>query len=160
MKQHYLRIYADTSVFGGAFDEEFLSPSRTFFDQVRKGHFVLVISAVVRRELSAAPPKVRSLYQEMLALTEGVVTGEEALRLAEAYMKAGIVTAKSSDDALHVALATVSGCSAIISWNFRHIVHFQKVPLYNAVNAVRGYGAIHICSPSEVIEYDDEDKDI
>ena len=160
MKRHSLRIYADTSVFGGAFDAEFRSVTRTFFDQVRDGHFILVISAVVRRELSAAPPKVRRLYQEMLTLTEGVVAGEEALRLAAAYVKARIVTPKSSDDALHVALATVSGCSAIVSWNFRHIVHFQKIPLYNAVNAVQGYRAINICSPSEVIEYADEDQDI
>jgi hypothetical protein len=27
----------------------------------------------------------------------------------------------------------------IISWNFKHIVHFQKIPKYNAVNALNGY---------------------
>lgn len=33
------RVYADTSVFGGVFDEEFCDTSRTFFEQVRKGNF-------------------------------------------------------------------------------------------------------------------------
>ena len=30
-----LRVYADTSVFGGVFDEEFEDASRAFFDQIR-----------------------------------------------------------------------------------------------------------------------------
>jgi predicted nucleic acid-binding protein len=151
-----LRVYADTSVFGGAFDAEFRIPSLTFFSQVKSGHFSLALSAVVRSELSEAPPKVRALYEEMLPLAEPLSTGEDAFRLAESYVKAGIVTPKSFNDALHVALATVSGCVAIVSWNFRHIVHFQKVPLYNAINRVRGYREIVICSPREVIAYEDE----
>lgn len=36
-----LRVYADTSVFGGCFDDEFAEASRTFFDQVKSGRFVL-----------------------------------------------------------------------------------------------------------------------
>jgi hypothetical protein len=43
----------------------------------------------------------------------------------------------------------------IVSWNFRHIVHFQKMPLYNAVNALHRYPAIEIHSPAEVIEDED-----
>ena len=35
MKIDTLRVYADTSVFGGAFDEEFEDASKMFFDQVR-----------------------------------------------------------------------------------------------------------------------------
>ncbi|MDJ0509521.1 MAG: hypothetical protein QNJ64_09750 [Crocosphaera sp.] len=57
-------------------------------------------------------------------------------------------------DALHVALASVSGCSMIVSWNFKHIVHFQKIPLYRAINAVKGYAQIDIYSPLEVINYE------
>ncbi|MCY2925995.1 MAG: type II toxin-antitoxin system VapC family toxin [Planctomycetota bacterium] len=153
-----LRVYADTSVYGGAFDKEFSSASRVFFDQVRRGYFSLVISAVVRQELLTAPASVRGLYRGMLPLTEAVEAGEESVRLAEAYLTAGILTPQSTDDALHVAIASVSGCGAIVSWNFRHIVHFQKIPLYNAVNAVHGYRSIEICSPPGVIVYEDEDQ--
>lgn len=69
----------------------------------------------------------------------------------------GVVTPKSMDDALHVALATVSSCNLIVSWNFKHIVHFDKIPKYNAVNTLNGYGPIGIFSPMEVIRYDNED---
>lgn len=35
-------------------------------------------------------------------------------------------------------------------------VHFDKIPLYNAVNRKKGYPTIAIYSPREVIEYEDE----
>ena len=79
---------------------------------------------------------------------------EEALELKDAYLATGIVTEQSADDALHVAIASVNGCSLIVSWNFRHIVHFEKIPLYNAVNTLKGYGTIGIFSPLEVITHE------
>jgi len=77
--------------------------------------------------------------------------------LRDAYLQAKIVTPKYADDALHVALATVAGCTLIVSWNFQHIVHFQKIPLYNAINVLQGYQPIAIYSPREVIHYEDEE---
>jgi len=41
-----LRVYADTSVFGGCFDDEFKAESVRFFDEVRQGQFVVVVSNV------------------------------------------------------------------------------------------------------------------
>ena len=77
------------------------------------------------------------------------------LDLRDAYLAAKIVGRRWSTDALHVALATVSGCRVIVSWNFNHIVHFQKIPLYNAVSAVHGYGPIAIHTPQEVTDYEE-----
>ena len=57
-----IRVYADTSVFGGVFDDAFAKPSRTFFEQVRQGRFQLVSSALVREEIAAAPQEVRMLF--------------------------------------------------------------------------------------------------
>jgi len=70
----------------------------------------------------------------------------------------GVVTPKSAEDALRVALATSSQCSLIVSWNFKHIVHFGKISKYNAVNTLNGYGQIGIYSPLEVINYDGDDS--
>ena len=44
----------------------------------------------------------------------------------------------------------------IVSWNFKHIVNFRRIPLYNAVNKANGYGEIGIFTPQEVIEDEDE----
>ena len=61
---------------------------------------------------------------------------------------------KSLDDALHVAIDSISECDLIVSWNFKHIVHYDKIPKYNAVNVLNGYRHIGIYSPLEIIDYE------
>lgn len=110
-----LRVYADTSVFGGPFDSEFAEASAIFFDQVRMGRFALVISGIVQAEIEPAPPEVRRLFNEMLEHAEIVEPSGPGLALRDAYLEAGIVGPNSADDAFHVALATVSRCAVIVS---------------------------------------------
>ncbi|MES9901446.1 MAG: type II toxin-antitoxin system VapC family toxin [Sedimenticola sp.] len=149
-----MRIYADTSVFGGMFDKEFSEPSKQFFDEFESGMFILVTSAVVEAEIEPAPDNIRQLFNKYADFAEIADISEEALELQLNYIKSGVVTEKSLDDALHVAISTVSGCDLIVSWNFKHIVHFDKIPKYNAVNTLNGYNHIGIYSPLEVIHYD------
>ena len=150
------RIYADTSVYGGTFDAEFERNSKAFFEQVASGRFHLLISPIVRDEVLKAPPAVRSLIEDIGTYADFVPISESALRLQQAYLTAGIVGPKWEADALHVAVVTVENCWAIVSWNFRHIVHFDKIALYNEVNTANGYSGIGIYSPSEVISYGDD----
>ena len=53
-----LRVYADTSVFGGCFDKEFEVESRKFFEEVGEGRFVAVVSDITAIELEGAPQEV------------------------------------------------------------------------------------------------------
>ncbi len=87
-----------------------------------------------------------------------VAFDERVLALREAYLSAGILGPDWADDAGHVAAATVGGADLIVSWNFRHIVHFEKIRLYNAVNALNNYRAVEIRSPLEVIDYEDREE--
>ena len=48
-------------------------------------------------------------------------------------------------------MATVVRADMIVSWNFRHIVHYDKIRGFNAVNMREGYGPIAIYSPLEVV---------
>jgi len=156
MNARPVRTYADTSVFGGVFDSEFAEASRRFFESVRAGFFHLMVSAVVADELVKAPERVRDLFDEMLPLAEVIPISDEATALQEAYLNAKIVTSNWAEDAMHVALATVARCDLIVSWNFEHIVHFQRIPRYNAVNVLHGYPAIAIYSPLEVVSDENE----
>lgn len=149
-----IRVYADTSVFGGILDEEFCEASQLFFDQVKHGVFTLVTSATVQEEIQPAPEKVRRFFEQFIATAEIAMISEAMLDLRDAYLDAKIVGPHFSDDALHVAVATVSACSLIVSWNFKHIVHFDKIKLYNAVNVLQGFSEIAIFSPLEVISYE------
>lgn len=150
-----IRVYADTSVYGGCFDDQFEEPSRTFFDQVRSGRFQLVTSAVVEAEITPAPAMGQEQFDQLGPISEIVDVTAEALSLQQAYLHAGVVGAASENDALHVALASVGRCGIIVSWNFKHIVHFQKIPQYNSVNVVCGYTPISIHSPAEIIAYEE-----
>jgi len=151
-------VYVDTSVFGGAFDPEFDRASGAFFERVREGAFEAVVSPVVLDELKRAPAPVRQFFHELEPSLVRVDPGEAANDLQEAYLEAQVVSRKWEADALHVAAATVTGCRAIVSWNFKHIVNFRRIPLYNRVNQMAGYGPIAIHSPQEVIFDGDEEE--
>ena len=58
-----IRIYADTSVYGGVFDSGIDVASNEFFEQVKSGHFELVTSSVVADELTLAPERVRGQFE-------------------------------------------------------------------------------------------------
>jgi len=117
--------------------------------------FQLVISDTTQAEILPAPEPVRQLWDEFLPLADYVDVSPMAIALQEAYLKAGIVTPKWEADALHVAVATAQRCRVIVSWNFQHIVHFDKIPLYNGVNLINGYDTLSINTPSEVISYEE-----
>lgn len=153
-----IRVYADTSVFGGLFDEEFQEASRRFFDLIKAGDFRLVISSAVSDELYEAPEQVRGFFYDLAPHVEIVEIEDVAIDLQMAYLAANIVGSRWETDALHVAMATVSDCRAIVSWNFKHIVNFRRIPLYNGVNMAHGYPTIGIHTPQEMLIYEDEDE--
>ena len=149
-------VYADTSVYGGVFDEEFEFASRVFFRQVESGRFELIVSPIVELEIAGAPERVRAFKDRFFVGKPAPPVSGEVFHLQQAYLRAGIVGPQREADALHVAFATVAGCRMIVSWNFKHIVHYEKIALYNAINIVEGYPEIGIHTPQEVIAYEDQ----
>ena len=148
-----LRIYLDTSVFGGCFDDEFADDSLKLFNEIKEGRFILVLSATTLRELADAPKQVLKIMEEIPEeFIEVVASSVEIKALRDAYIKAGVVGLTSLLDAEHIASASVANVDIIVSWNFHHIVNFQKIRGYHAVNLLNGYHPISIHSPNEVIE--------
>jgi predicted nucleic acid-binding protein len=153
------RVYIDTSVLGGCFDAEFARWSNALLDDFRNGRLKPVISEVIIAETDDAPPAVRTLLVDLLARApETLAVTPEVLTLADAYQEHGILTPKFYADGLHIALATIGEVDVLVSWNFRHIVHYDKIRLFTAVNLERGYKALAIYSPREVAS-DEEDND-
>jgi hypothetical protein len=148
-----LRVYADTSVFGGCFDPEFEAASTAFFREVAAGRFKLLVGEMTGRELGGAPENVRKVLREIAPeKLEAVAPCEEIARLRDAYIAAGVLGAGSLADAEHVAAASVAEADILVSWNFKHIVHFDKIAGFQAVNLVHGYKPLRIYSPREVVE--------
>jgi predicted nucleic acid-binding protein len=153
---HKVRVYVDTSVFGGVNDDEFAEPSRRFLSRLHGGEFVVVVSTELLRELGAAPEAVKKELDTIPdAMLEGISIDPEVESLADAYLAAGVLGKASRSDAIHVAAATVAGVDLIVSWNFKHIVNYDRIRKYNAINVLHGYGVVDIRSPAEVA-YGDE----
>lgn len=145
-----LRIYLDTSVFGGCFDEEFAQESLRLIEEIKAGKFRLVMS-----ELGSAPSRVQNAYEEIpKGFIETVGSNPEVEALKQAYLDAQVVGPASATDAEHIAVATVARADMIVSWNFKHIVHYEKIAGYLSVNLRMGYGSIGIFSPKQVVSYE------
>lgn len=151
-----IRVYVDTSVFGGTQDEEFANKSNRFFDQVRNGKYIVLLSDETLRELSTAPEPVRQIWRDLPPkFVEEISLDNEIIELSEAYIKADVLVASSVSDAIHVASATVAGADLILSWNFKHIVNFDRIRGFNSVNTQFGYRHLTILSPMEVDDGDE-----
>ncbi len=149
------RVYLDTSVVGGYYDAEFAEITRRFFEELRLGRLRGVISDVVERELRPAPEPVQRLITGPEAYPcEIFMETAESLALADAYLRAGVVSANYADDCRHVAIAMVAQVDVLVSWNFRHIVQFDRIQKFNAVNLQSGYRLLEIRTPREMVHYD------
>ena len=84
---------------------------------------------------------------------ERIELTEEAIKLANAYVKKGVVGKTSLEDCRHIALATINRVDVLASWNFKHIVNLDKIKGYNSVNLLLGYQMIEIRSPKDLINY-------
>lgn len=157
---HQIRVYVDTSVFGGTQDEEFRVASNDFFEHVRQRRYLVLVSEITLDEISQAPLDVRRLLTNLPREVVVKVSGEvedEAKELADSYVAAGILGEASRGDAMHVAIATVARADLILSWNFRHIVNYERINAFNGVNSLNGYPRIAIHSPLEMSHGDENE---
>jgi len=146
------RIYVDTSVIGGCFDDEFAEWSNRLMDEFMSGIKTMVLSDLTLKELEDAPPPVRELIGGIPDVSkELVMLTEEEIHLSVCYIKEGVVPEKFLVDTRHIAIATVNKVDILVSWNFKHIVNYDRIRLYNAVNMKYGYPALEIRSPREVL---------
>ncbi|HVE61344.1 MAG TPA: type II toxin-antitoxin system VapC family toxin [Chitinophagaceae bacterium] len=154
MKQ---RLYIDTSVFGGYYDDEFEEFTKPLFERIFKNEFILLFSTVTQDELENAPTPVQEFVRRLkVEFTEFLDLSEEAIELATKYITEKVVGPTSYADCLHIALATIHRADFLISWNFKHIVNIQKIMGYNSINIKSGYKQLEIRSPRDLMIYEDD----
>jgi predicted nucleic acid-binding protein len=149
-----LRIYIDTSVIGGYFDDEFNVDTRLLFDEILRGEYKLVISDLTVRELVNAPESVRTLLRNLKIDFEVIAVTQESIDLATHYINEKVVGQTSMDDCIHIATATIHKLDLLVSWNFKHIVNVLRIRGYNSINLRNGYSTLEIRSPKDLINYE------
>jgi predicted nucleic acid-binding protein len=151
MKQ---RIYIDTSVVGGYFDEEFKEATIKLFERLNNNEIIFVVSDLLDLELINAPQQVREhLLKYSADKFQRVELTEEAIKLADTYIDEKVVGKTSLADCRHIALATIYKVDVLASWNFKHIVNLDKIKGYNSVNLRLGFSMIEIRSPKDLVNY-------
>jgi len=151
------RIYIDTSIVGGFFDEIFEKETKQLFQRLENKEVIFVVSTVLLKELENAPSHVKCLldnYDENSL--EKVILTDEAKELANKYIAENVVGRTSLDDCRHIALATINKVDVLASWNFKHIVNLARIKGYNAVNLKNGYQTLEIRNPKDLIDYGKE----
>lgn len=149
------KVYIDTSVVGGYFDEEFELWTKLFFDSVSNERFKIAISEILHTELAYAPQQVKQFLTNISDEHKLIVVyNEEVKQLANKYLDANIVGKSSLTDCRHIATATINEIDIQTSWNFKHIVNLDRIHQYNGVNLQNGYRTIEIRTPRELLAYE------
>jgi len=151
-----MKVYIDTSVINGLLADdapEIQEKTKRFFARVSGHELAVYISGTVVAEIEATPNRQRRI--DLLGILERypfhiLDVTEDALQLAHEYMARGIIPLRSRADTLHIAVASVYGIEALVSWNFKHIVKHKTRLLANAVNGEKGYGQVDLCTPEEI----------
>jgi hypothetical protein len=149
------KIYLDTSVFGGYFEPEFELWTKILFNKINKGEFKIIYSRLTDIELNPSPNYVKDLVTSLPETAiEFIDITDEAIELAEHYLRENVVGKTNRADCIHIALATLHNADILVSWNFKHIVNVHRIRGYNAVNYKYGHKILEIRTPREILEYE------
>jgi predicted nucleic acid-binding protein len=152
MKQ---RIYIDSSVIGGYFDNEFEVATRKLFERIENKDFIVYFSEVNETELEFAPEHIKNVKKIIpIECLRHIEIDDEVETLTQTYITEKALGKSSENDAYHIALASVNRLDCLISWNFKHIVNFDKIKMFNSINLRLGYPLIDIRSPLEFLKND------
>jgi len=158
------KVYLETTMFN-FFVEEIADDHHIntvkFFEEIAAGKYEAFTSMYVLREIERTEDEEKR--KKMLDLSNKydiavLKETDEAAKLAEIYVEEGVIQRKFMTDCLHIAIATVHGIDMIVSMNHKHIVKDKTIIMTSYINVQKGYRAIKICSPTEVMEYGKKDQ--
>ena len=124
------------------------------FKEIAAGKYAAFTSRFVIGELNNAPEEKREKMIKLVLEHDIPIleTSDEAVRMADLYIKEKIIPQKFRTDGLHIAITTVNDLDMIISMNFQHIVKRKTKIGTGSINAMNGYRPVEIYSPMEVLE--------
>lgn len=120
--------------------------------QDRREKFELYVSQLVEQEISSGDTDAVVRRQEALEGCVFLDITPEAVELANKLIEQQAIPKQAAEDALHIAVATVSGMDYLLTWNFKHIANAAMRANVELVCRLNGYEPPVICSPMELME--------
>jgi hypothetical protein len=124
--------------------------TRDWWDFQRTKH-ELFISQIVLDEIAAGDQELaRQRLETMVGIMLLELT-EPAEDLADRILKSGLLPTFADGDAAHIALATIHGMDALLTWNCRHIANVAIQSRLRRLVEAAGYELPVISTPEEFL---------
>ena len=118
----------------------------------RRKDFELFASTIVVDEARRGTDRLALERLEFLRDVQLLDVTPAASSLASELLRGSPIPRKAEIDALHIAVAAVSGMTYMLSWNCTHIVNAVILPRVYDVCRNNGYEPPFVCTPQELME--------
>jgi predicted nucleic acid-binding protein len=119
--------------------------------ETRRSQFTLYISQVVLDEAAQGDSEMAVRRLEILQDIPVLELNEAIQELGAQFLTRSNLPAKASDDAIHIATATVHGLDYLLTWNCKHIANAQIQKKLTQIGLDFGYKLPTICTPYELM---------
>ncbi|PMB47955.1 DNA-binding protein [Fischerella thermalis CCMEE 5205] len=124
--------------------------TKEWWDSRRSG-FALYISQVVLDEVARGDTEIAAKRLEILNGLPLVELNQSVRSLSAQFLTRSNLPPKASDDAVHIAAATVHGLDYLLTWNCKHIANAQIQRKLAQISLDFGYQLPVICTPYELL---------
>lgn len=108
-------------------------------------------SVLILREAGAGDRKGAQKRLQVLKDMPLLEIRQEAVNLAQFFIKKGPIPEKAGVDALHIATAVIHGMDYLLTWNCRHIANAEIRQKIIQISEQQGYNCPVICTPEELM---------
>jgi len=115
---------------------------------------VLYTSEIVEDEASKGDTAIAERRLNILESLIFLDLTEEAIELAQEFLQQSNLPPKASNDALHMALATVYGLDYLLTWNCKHMANAQIQRKLSQISVELGYKLPFVCTPYEFMGFE------
>jgi predicted nucleic acid-binding protein len=125
--------------------------TQDWWDEYRSS-LVLYASEIVEDEVAMGDSKIAAQRLNLLQSITFLDLTEEAVELAQEFLRQSNLPPKASNDALHMALATVYNLDYLLTWNCKHMANAKIQRKLSQISFDLGYELPCICTPYEFRE--------
>lgn len=116
-----------------------------------RSEFDLYVSELVLNEASAGDTEAVKKRLQILQPLPRLASNAHVLELARKIITDRVLPPKATDDAFHIAMASVHQMDYLLTWNCKHIAnaHIQKT--LQEIIQQHGYESPVMCTPEELM---------
>ena len=126
-----------------------MAVTREWWDTCRD-NFEMYVSETVFNEAGRGDPEMAQKRIEVIADLPSLFANEAVTELTQQFLQQTNLPPKASDDALHIALATVYDLDFLVTWNCRHIANPNIQKKLSEISTNFGYQLPILCTPYQL----------